>query len=155
MKTGQFTIKRAILETDVAAVKHLFQAYTADLGIDLGFQGIEEEFRTFPAKYDLLLLAQNKAGLPLGAVGLWTLSPGICEMKRLFVSQSARGLGLGNALSMRLMAEAKAMGFRTMKLDTLARLKPAKRLYESLGFTKTEAYNINPQPDTLYYQKTL
>lgn len=142
-------------DQDIAAVKALFIAYAEGLPIDLGFQGIEKELETFPAKYDLLLLAKDNAETPIGAVGLWTLEPGICEMKRLYISPVARGTGLGRHLSERLIKEARRLGFHTMKLDTLARLKTAKALYESLGFTPTEPYNYNPEPDILYYQRRL
>ncbi len=146
------TISIAVDPDDLSAVKALFIDYTKGLGIDLGFQGIAEEFKTFPGKYDLLLLARDGGSKPVGAVGSWTLAPGVCEMKRLYVDGAARGMGLGRDLSIRLMAETRALGFHTMKLDTLARLTPAKALYESLGFTPTTPYNHNPEPDILYYE---
>ncbi len=140
---------------DVAAVKAMFRAYQQGLGVDLCFQGFEEEMATFPAKYDLLLIAKDAQGRDIGCVGLWALAPGVCEMKRLYVKDAARGAGLGRALSERLIDEARAMGFTVMKLDTLERLTPAVRLYRSLGFAETRPYNHNPEADILYFERAL
>ena len=39
---------------------------------------------------------------------------------------------------------AKGLGYETLKLDTLPQMKAAQRMYESLGFRDTAAYNDNP-----------
>jgi len=136
---------------DIAAVKQLFQEYAQQLGVDLCFQGFTEEMASFPAKYDLLLLAKQ-GGSPVGAVGLWTLADGVCEMKRLYVLPGLRGQMLGRRLSLILIEQARRLGFKTMKLDTLARLTPAVKLYRDLGFTETHPYNHNPESDILYFE---
>jgi len=160
-------ISRATSADDVAAVKAMFLAYQAGLGVDLCFQGFEEEMATFPAKYDLLLIAKTPDGRAEGCVGLWSLEGSLeeslegslgdraCEMKRLYVHPAARGTGLGRALSVALMDAARTLGFTVMKLDTLERLTPAVALYRSLGFTETPAYNENPEADILYFQRAL
>lgn len=147
-------ITKATDANDVAAVKQLFRDYAEWLPIDLGFQGFEEEMESFPKKYVLLLLAKE-AGKPIGAVGLIPHGPGSCEMKRLFVSPTVQSKGAGSALCEQLMTEAKNLGYHTMVLDTLSRLKPAVSLYRKLGFTEIAPYNINPEADVTYMSKTL
>ena len=112
------------------------------------------EMNVFPKGYDCLLLAK-RAGTPVGAVGLRAHNKTTCEMKRLFIKQEAQGLGLGRSISLHLMQEAKALGFQEMVLDSLKRLKPAVKLYRSLGFTEIEPYNFNPEDDVIYMRRDL
>ncbi len=148
------TISQAKSKHDIQMVKQLFHDYANWLPIDLDFQGFEEEMKTFPEKYILLLLAKE-GNTPVGAVGLIPHKSGSCEMKRLFVSPNIQSKGVGRALCDRLISEAKTAGYKTMVLDTLARLKPAVALYKKLGFTEIEPYNINPEPDVTYMGKRL
>jgi putative acetyltransferase len=77
---------------------------------------------------------------------------GQCEMKRLYVRPAARGLRLGEALSKLVCDEARAAGYKLMKLDTLERLPDAVRLYARLGFRRTAAYCQNPLEDAVYFE---
>ncbi|MEO1013613.1 MAG: GNAT family N-acetyltransferase [Pseudomonadota bacterium] len=147
-------ISRAVSAQDVTAAKRLFQEYADFLGVDLRFQGFDEEIATFPAAYERLLIARVD-GAPEGAVGLKRLEDGVCEMKRLYVRERRRGLSLGRRLSEALIDEARRAGYRAMRLDTLARLKPALRLYHGLGFRPIDAYYENPESDVIYMQLDL
>jgi ribosomal protein S18 acetylase RimI-like enzyme len=71
-------------------------------------------------------------------------------MKRMYVRPAYRGLGVARALAERLIADARAIGYDTMRLDTLHTMAPANRLYESLGFRDTDAYCFNPLPGARY-----
>lgn len=73
-------------------------------------------------------------GTPVGLVMLKDIGGGVCEMNRMFVRASARGLGAGRALVERLKQCAGEMGFRTMTLSALPRHHEALSLYRSCGF---------------------
>ena len=47
-------------------------------------------------------------------------------------------------LAERVIDEARALGYETLKLDTLPQMKAAQRMYEKLGFSDTAPYNDNP-----------
>ena len=147
-------IAAARSSADVAAVKALILAYAEFLKVDLCFQSFAEEMATFPAFYDLLLLAKV-GGAPAACVALKNLGGDVCEMKRLFAYPEHRGLKLGETLSMRLIAEARERGFRVMRLDSLKRLGHALALYRRLGFVETPAYYDNPLPEVVFMELRL
>jgi GNAT superfamily N-acetyltransferase len=144
---------------DRDTVRALFRAYVDGLGIDLGFQNVDEEFASLPGKYarpaGLVLLAHDAAGAAIGTVAYRPFAPGDCEMKRLYVAPEGRGRGAGRSLSDRLIDEARAAGYRRMLLDTGDWLIPALALYRALGFTPIPAYYHNPLKGTVYLAREL
>ncbi|WP_164156147.1 GNAT family N-acetyltransferase [Sandarakinorhabdus rubra] len=82
----------------------------------------------------------EQRGQPIGMGGIRRVRDGICEMKRVYVRDTAKGQGLGRALVERLIADARAFGYRTIFLDTSPTLDTAIGLYERLGFSCIPAY---------------
>lgn len=144
---------------EIEAVRAIFREYQQFLGVDLSFQGFEEELATLPGCYapprGWLLLARDGAHAA-GCVALRPLEEeGVCEMKRLFVRPAYRGRGLGRLLAARMVSEATALGYALMRLDTLDTLDEAMRLYRSLGFRRRPPYYANPLPGVVYWERTL
>jgi len=144
---------------EMELVRTLFREYQAWLGLDLCFQSFEEELASLPGRYapptGRLLLAEHE-GAVVGVVASRAVAPGVCEMKRLFVRPSAQGLGLGRRLAERLIEEARASGFTSMRLDTIAgRMDAAIALYERLGFRDIPAYYDSPVAGTRYMEVRL
>jgi len=54
-----------------------------------------------------------------------------------------------------LVAEAGAIGYRELKLDTLAFMRDAQALYARFGFVGCSPYYHNPLPDTVYMTRAL
>lgn len=106
-------------------------------------QGFETELAGLPGKFapprGRLLLAMD-GGKAAGCVALHDLGENVCEMKRLFVSPAFHGRGLGKALAMAVISEAKDLGYRRMRLDTGARQYEAQELYRRLGFRLINPY---------------
>ncbi len=143
---------------EIDETRALFLEYAASLEIDLCFQGFEAELASLPGKYappaGALILARVD-GAVAGCVALRPLGDGICEMKRLYVRDAFRGLGVGRTLAERIIAEARSRGYRAIRLDTLGRLVAARALYESLGFREIEPYIYNPTPDVQFMELIL
>ena len=127
-------------EADRAALVALLKAYEAGIGVSLCFQSFGEELAALPGKYvppeGALLIARSEEGELLGTVALraFDRAPGICEMKRLYVSPAGRGQGFGRRLAEAIIAEARSLGYRAMWLDTLPSMQGVQQLYEVLGF---------------------
>ncbi len=138
---------------DGVTVEALFREYVASLGVDISFQNVDEELSALPGKYarpgGLVLIAWDGAQAA-GAVAYRMFKPGIAEMKRLYVRPAFRGRDIGRKLASHLIADARAQGYRTMLLDTLASMQAARGLYAELGFQPVAAYYDNPLPDTVY-----
>jgi putative acetyltransferase len=150
---------RSDLAEDVPAARELFREYAASIGIDLSFQGFDEELAALPGKYGApggALIVARRDGVPCGCVALRRIDPRTCEMKRLFVRPENRGLKIGAELVRRIIQEAEARGYAAMRLDTLqTRMQSAISLYESFGFRDIEPYIFNPLPDARYMEKPL
>jgi putative acetyltransferase len=157
-KLGLVKIALAETSTDVEQARVLFREYAAESKLDLCFQNFDQELAALPGDYaspkGRLLLAWT-ADQTAGSVALREFSPGVCEMKRLYVRPAFRGSGLGRELAKAIIGEAMRIGYVTMRLDTLARMKAAVLLYESLGFRHIDAYRPNPEADVVYMELKL
>lgn len=136
----------------------LFREYAAQLGVDLGFQDFESELTQLPLMYGppsgCLLIVMND-GTAVGCGAVRGLSDGICEMKRLYIRSDQRGTSLGRRVAERLVEKARALGYETMRLDTLVEMTPARSLYRSLGFREITAYYHNPLSNSVYMELSL
>lgn len=143
----------------ITTARELFREYEAWLGLDLCFQGFEEELAQLPGKYAMpdgrLYLAYSDGELA-GCIAMRKLADGICEMKRLFVRDGFRGAGIGVQLIERLIADARETGYSLMRLDTFPpKMGKAVSLYESHGFVPIEAYYDNPNEGVLFMELAL
>lgn len=99
-----------------------------------------------------LVLLAGEAVVGCGAVR--TLSPGVGELKRMWIAPQARGRGLGAQLLAGLEARATHLGLDVLRLDTNAALSPALGLYSSRGYRAIPRYNDNPDA-TDFFEKRL
>jgi putative acetyltransferase len=154
-------IIRANTPKEIEAVRRLFREYEAYLDVDLCFQQFESELKNLPGEYappsgTLLLAMDGRQPVGCGALRrIGSIQESICEMKRLYVNPEARGLGGGKQIARRLIQEGVRLGYSTMVLDTLDRLKVALHLYESLGFVRTDPYYDNPLSGVVYWKLDL
>jgi len=143
----------------IAQARELFLEYADSLGFSLCFQSFDQELEGLPGDYappDGRLLVAEYRGQLAGCVALHKLENDICEMKRLYLRPQLRGRGVGRALAEAIIAEARAIGYRKMRLDTVEPVMPnAVAMYRRLGFVEIEAYRANPIAGALYMELTL
>ena len=132
----------------VAEARELFLEYAGWLGFSLCFQNFDKELAELPGAYAppkgrLLLALQH--GETAGCVALRPILDGACEMHRLSVRPAFRGLGLGRALAVKIVEEAREIGYERMLLDTIpAQMGSAIKVYRSLGFNEIGPYYQSP-----------
>ena len=147
---------------ELDAVRELFLEYARGLGVDLCFQGFEQELASLPGDYVApggALLIATVDGELAGCCALRALDaadyPNACEMKRLYVRKAFRSLGLGRQLAESILDAARQNGYQCVLLDTLDEMEAARALYVDLGFEEIPPYYHNPIPGAHYLRATL
>ena len=168
-------IRQAATPRDIELARALFLEYAQWLKVDLCFQGFDGELATLPGAYapprGRLLLAgapdeafacialrplESEGGCGCGGEGASAGMDALTgEVKRLYVQPVHRGEGWARRLAQVLLDEARAIGYRELKLDTLSWMSPARALYASLGFRECAPYYRNPLPGVVYMSLVL
>lgn len=148
-------IETARFPEQLDVVRAIFREYGESLGIDLSFQNFDTELADLPGKFAAprgrVLLAYADGAL-VGCVAMRPLDETACEMKRLYVRPSGRGLQAGKQLATLICAVARESGYRRIRLDTLPTMHAALRLYASLGFEPIPAYVFNPIAGAIFLE---
>ena len=151
-------ITRVEAEDQLARVRELMTEYADSLDFDLSFQDFHRELESLPGQYAAptgLILLATIGSQPAGCVALRQLGRGTCEMKRLYVRPGFRGKGIGKALALAILEEARLLGYSRMRLDTVPSMAEAIRLYRSLGFREIPPYRYNPIQGALFMELVL
>jgi GNAT superfamily N-acetyltransferase len=126
-----------------------------------GYQSLDEELKSLAVKYGppngRTMIARVDGEIVAGGA-YKRLSADVCELKRLFVGEGARGLGLGRTLLEALIASAKAEGFAAMRLDTGNLMQEAIAMYKAAGFETIAPYLTYPErlmPYLIFMEKKL
>lgn len=89
-------------------------------------------------------LVAQLAGEPVGCGALRLCSPGIGEIKRMWVSPRVRGRGVARKLLAALEGAARERHLRAVRLDTHSSLAEALQLYRTSGYREIPRFNDNP-----------
>lgn len=146
----------------LAQIRVIFLEYAQSLSVDLAWQDFDTELATLPGDYSgprgALLMATVNGELA-GCCAMRPLDSSdyanACEMKRLYVRNAYRGLGLGRQLAEQIMDSARLAGYSTILLDTLDDMQTARTLYQDLGFAEIPPYYFNPIPGAHYLMAAL
>jgi putative acetyltransferase len=154
-----FEFQQAESPEQIASVRELFVEYAQSLGFSLCFQSFDKELAELPVDYrppEGWLLLATTDGQGAGCVALHKIDGDICEMKRLYVRPQFRGKGLGKALAERIIVEAREIGYKKLRLDTVEPvMRTAVAMYRQLGFREIAPYRANPIEGALYMELQL
>ncbi len=124
------------------------QKYYAELGrrFETGFDpalSVSAELDNFRPPAGAFLVATLRAE-PVGCGALKLQADGSAYLKRMWVDDSARGLGIGRRLLDELERHAAALGAGVVTLETNGALTEAINLYRSAGYSEVEPFNDEP-----------
>ncbi|MFI5734568.1 GNAT family N-acetyltransferase [Kribbella sp. NPDC051587] len=105
---------------------------------------------------DITFILLQLDGTPVGCVGLEPISPGLGELKRMYVEPSARGWGLSRILLKAVEDQARSMSLTRLRLETGPQQHQALALYTNHGYTPTPPYPpFEHEPASLCFAKEL
>ena len=63
----------------------------------------------------------------------------VCELQKMYLTKTTRGLGLGKKMIAICLSKAREFGFEGCYLETMPNMEAAQKLYRENGFTYLEA----------------
>jgi DNA-binding MarR family transcriptional regulator/GNAT superfamily N-acetyltransferase len=111
-------------------------------GFDPGASLSADDRDLIPPRGAFLVASVDGESVACGAVK--SIAPGIGSLKRMWVSDAVRGLGVGRRMLEALEAQARELGLTTLRLETNQALQEAIRLYRSAGFREVAPFNSDP-----------
>ena len=91
-----------------------------------------------------LLIVGRLLGRPVGCGALKFHKKEPAELKRMWIAESARGLGVGRRLLAELERHVRKAGVKVLRLETNRALNEAIHLYRRSGYVEVEAFNAEP-----------
>ncbi|OQP47928.1 GNAT family N-acetyltransferase [Niastella yeongjuensis] len=155
---NSFIIKKATTSTDFENGKQLFRQYIKSLSFELNFQDVDRELEEIHVEYNLptgVLLLAYDGEKAIACAGVRKIDSEISELKRMFVDPTYRGHQLGQKILQQSLDEAKHLGYRAIRLDTIPEMQSAIKLYTAAGFYPIEPYRFNPMPGAIFMEKVL
>ncbi len=141
-------VEVAVRDPGDPAARACVLAYVEELGrrFDAGFdpaRSLPADDRDMIPPAGLFVVATLHAEA-VGCGGLKFHDDAPAEVKRMWVSPAARGLGLGRRLLAELEAHAAARGVTVLRLETNGTLAEAISLYRTSGYREVAAFNDEP-----------
>lgn len=101
-----------------------------------------------------LFLVAYLRGTPIGCGGLKFHADQPADIKRMWLADTVRGLGIGRRLLTELEQRARDHGASVVRLETNKSLSQAINLYRSTGYTEIPSFNDEPYAHH-WFEKTL
>jgi GNAT superfamily N-acetyltransferase len=87
---------------------------------------------------------------PVGVGALKPVDDTIGEIKRMYVRPAAQGLGVGHAILTRLVEDARAEGYATVRLETVRFMTTARAMYRAFGFAEVAMFDGSEAAGTVF-----
>ena len=142
----------------VEDVRELLHEYPASIPVPLEVEDFEGWLATLPGPYAPPLgrsLVARCDGMLAGCVLLRPIDDEAGEVKRLYVREEFRGLGVARALVEALLEASRTAGYALLRLDTHESMIPAQNLYRSYGFREIPPYWDHPVPGVVFFELEL
>jgi putative acetyltransferase len=145
---------RAATNDDRKRVVELVFAVLGEYGLEPDPETTDADLQDLDANYlqrgGLFEVIEDEQGNLIGSFGLYPLSETTCELRKMYFIPRARGLGLGKYVLERAIAQARALGFKQIVLETSSKLIAANHLYNKFGFKPVDSDHLASRADQAY-----
>jgi putative acetyltransferase len=139
---------------DISAIKELVFKVLLEFGLHPDPSSTDADLNDIDANYlnhgGMFYVIENADGQIVGTGGIALSSTKVCELRKMYLVPSVRGVGLGKKMLHLLLAEAKKLGFQQVTLETASVLKHAIILYKAAGFLPYQPDHLSPRCDQAY-----
>jgi putative acetyltransferase len=133
---------RTIQQHDNAAIAKIIRDSLAEFGANRPGTVYYDEstdhlFEVFSTTPNSIYFIAEKDGEIIGGAGIYptdALPEATCELVKMYLKPSARGMGLGRSLIEKCLATATAFGYKQVYIETMPELKKALSIYQKFGF---------------------
>lgn len=147
-------VLRPARNADCPSVQSLVFGILADYGLQADPGSTDADLFDLEAFYQgrggAFSVVEDPEGNIVGSVGLAPDSPDSCELRKMYVLDRCRGLGLGKELLRHALEQARRLGFKEVRLETATVLKEAVAMYERAGFQPYEPGHCAARCDAAY-----
>ena len=123
---------------DQESIRAIVSAVLAEYGLPADTEETDADLGDVQASYagrgGVFLVLTSKDGDLVGCGGLYPISAGEAEIRKMYFLPDARGKGYGRRLLTELIGAARDRGYRRVVLETASVLREAIALYRSAGF---------------------
>ncbi len=145
---------RTASNQDISAIKELVFKVLLEFGLQPDLSSTDADLNDIDANYlnhgGMFYVIENADGQIIGTGGIALSSTKVCELRKMYLAQSVRGVGLGKKMLHLLLAEAKKLGFQQVTLETASVLKHAIILYQGAGFLPYQPDHLSTRCDQAY-----
>jgi GNAT superfamily N-acetyltransferase len=133
---------RNATSADSAFVRALVESVLREYGLAFEADDTDADLNDLQASYEcrggVFYVVECPAGAIVGCGGLFPIDTDTVELRKMYLLPEARGRGLGKELLKRLLADARRLGYKRVRLETNSVLGEAIALYRRFGFVPVD-----------------
>jgi len=145
---------RAANNQDIPAIKELIFKVLLEFGLQPDPESTDADLNDIETNYHqnngVFHVIENPDGEIIGTGGITRDSPTSCELRKMYLAKSNRGLGLGKKMLQQLLFDAKKLGYKQVTLETVSVLENAIALYQGAGFIPFSPDHLAARCDQAY-----
>lgn len=145
---------RAANNQDIPAIKELIFKVLLEFGLQPDPESTDADLNDIETNYHqnngVFHVIENPDGEIIGTGGITRDSPTSCELRKMYLAKSTRGLGLGKKMLQQLLFDARKLGYKQVTLETASVLENAIALYQGAGFIPFRPDHLAARCDQAY-----
>ncbi len=147
------TTIRRFMQSDLESVRTLHEVGLKQMDAYIGDPRLNRDLDTIFDVYlnnegEFLVAVCNEKIIGMG--GLRKVDKNTAEIKRLRVTRTYQGKGIGKTILDELIRRAKELGYQKLIIDTTTKQIPAQRLFEKVGFRETRRERLGKLEQVFY-----